>query len=203
MKSDAKRFTNRKSPPHLKGGTVEYARWWKANNRERHLQHTRNRAARKKAEQQAIWDLVGGKPPTRSSITERANRIRAAVKQAHADGINFTEAARRFGVAYSTFTNHAGKLGLKSPTVQHRGRRLFGNQLQFLLRAQATPKWADHKAILTIYSEARRRRDAGELVEVDHIIPIRGKNVCGLHVHWNLRIVTKEENARKRNNLLD
>jgi hypothetical protein len=203
MRSDAKRFLNRKSPPDLKGGTVEYARWWKANNRERHLQHKRNRAAKKKAEAQAMWDLVGGKPPTRKTITEHAERVREVVRKAHVAGISFAEAARKAKMPYSTVANAARSLGLRSTAVKRRGRRQFGNQLQFLIRAQATPKWADHEAILAIYAEARQRRDAGESVEVDHIVPIRGKMVCGLHVHWNLRIITKEENSKKKNNLLD
>jgi len=38
--------------------------------------------------------------------------------------------------------------------------------------------------------------------EVDHIIPIKGKNVSGLHVPWNLQILTKSKNAKKRNRVI-
>ncbi len=63
----------------------------------------------------------------------------------------------------------------------------------------ATPAWSDLKAIKAIYQQARRQTlETGIKHEVDHILPIQGKKVCGLHVPSNLRVITKAENARKR-----
>lgn len=62
----------------------------------------------------------------------------------------------------------------------------------------ATPDWVDNKAIKAIYAECKQRTlETGIKHEADHIIPIQGKRVCGLHVPWNLRVITKAANARK------
>ena len=54
-------------------------------------------------------------------------------------------------------------------------------------------------ALKAIYEESAKRRSAGELVDVDHIYPLLGKNSCGLHVPWNLEIIQKHDNRVKGN----
>jgi hypothetical protein len=60
-----------------------------------------------------------------------------------------------------------------------------------------TPKWANLERIREVYAS----RIPGE--HVDHIIPIRGETVCGLHVENNLRVISAEENLRKSNKLIE
>ena len=57
-----------------------------------------------------------------------------------------------------------------------------------------TPAWADLESIRAIYVEAAARG-----LEVDHIIPLRGRNVSGLHVEANLQLLSRPENIRKGN----
>ncbi len=61
-------------------------------------------------------------------------------------------------------------------------------------KLQRTPPWADLKAIEAIYTRAQL---LGE--HVDHIIPLRGKLVSGLHVAENLQCLPATENQRKGN----
>ena len=56
---------------------------------------------------------------------------------------------------------------------------------------RATPLWADLGAIQVFYE----RRPEG--ADVDHIVPLVGGSVCGLHVLENLRYLTRSENARR------
>jgi hypothetical protein len=68
----------------------------------------------------------------------------------------------------------------------------------------ATPKWLgeeDRKSTASMYMLAEKMEKMfGMKYHVDHIVPLRGKNVCGLHVPWNLQILEASLNLAKSNN---
>lgn len=69
-------------------------------------------------------------------------------------------------------------------------------------KRQQTPRWTDHKSIKRIYSAcARITKETGVPHEVDHIVPIQGANVSGLHVPWNMQVTTAEMNKIKGNRI--
>lgn len=69
----------------------------------------------------------------------------------------------------------------------------------------ATPKWlkrSDMLAIRHLYQIAiTMSKTTGQAYVVDHIIPLQHEYVCGLHVPWNLRVITREDNLTKSNKL--
>jgi hypothetical protein len=66
-------------------------------------------------------------------------------------------------------------------------------------RGCQTPAWANRSAINEIYADAREFREHGLNVHVDHIIPLQGEFVSGLHVESNLTVKLAEHNASKGN----
>ena len=64
---------------------------------------------------------------------------------------------------------------------------------------RAVPSWADAKLVDEFYITADALNMwTGEWHHVDHIVPLQGKTVCGLHSQHNLQILPAAENLSKR-----
>ena len=70
-------------------------------------------------------------------------------------------------------------------------------------KLQRTPRWLTKDQldeIETFYTVALAfRLFTGLTYHVDHIVPLQGKNVSGLHVPWNLRVIPETDNLKKSN----
>lgn len=88
---------------------------------------------------------------------------------------------------------------------QYKNKHKFAAKTQKRRAAKlnATPPWLneDHKFMLEEIYELRdlRTQATGVVHHVDHIVPLRGAEVCGLHVPWNLQVIPASANIRKGN----
>lgn len=158
-------------------------------------------------EQQAAAKLAGastyeGRPCRRAGHTERSTTTGACVMcgrlkiqaRQKADPEWANARNKRSRLRNPETTRLRGQRWARENREKHRakGARRRASQLQ------ATPAWVDHAAILPFYEEAVRvSRETGIQHEVDHIVPLVGKTVCGLHVPWNLQVLTMTENRSK------
>lgn len=82
--------------------------------------------------------------------------------------------------------------------------RVKANKIKYeTKREHATPRWLteeDMAVMNAMYESARElTRTTGVKHQVDHILPINGEFVSGLHVPLNLQILTQAENVSKSN----
>lgn len=74
-------------------------------------------------------------------------------------------------------------------------------------KLRACPLWLTQEQLDEIevfYKLAKTKfKETGIPHHVDHIIPLQGKKVSGLHVPWNLQVITASENSKKNNHYED
>jgi hypothetical protein len=75
----------------------------------------------------------------------------------------------------------------------HPNRKRADTALRRAARINATPRWVDRRELYKIYE------NCPDGCHVDHIVPLRGDGVCGLHVPWNLQYLDATENLKKSN----
>jgi 5-methylcytosine-specific restriction endonuclease McrA len=88
----------------------------------------------------------------------------------------------------------------------HKNKIMALNAKRRAVKLSATPNWLtteDFERIAELYTCTQMfRLYTGQEYHVDHIVPLQGKDVCGLHVPWNLQVILASENLRKSNKLL-
>lgn len=86
-------------------------------------------------------------------------------------------------------------------------KRQASNAKRRAAKIHRTPSWLDATDWWTIeqfYKEAKRKTETYlEPWHVDHIVPLQGDNVSGLHVPWNLRVIRGSENLKKHNKYIE
>lgn len=94
---------------------------------------------------------------------------------------------------------YSAKAGRKW-SQNNKAKRLASVRARQLAKRHRTPSWVSKEDFLPFYEEAARlTSETGVRHEVDHIIPLQGPEVSGLHVPWNLQVIPESENRRKGN----
>lgn len=154
------------------GARTEYNRQWAAKNRVRRREYN------------AAW--VRAHPERRRELDRKSY---AANRQ------------QRRAVARTRYDPAKNSAQCARWREENPGKALALSKKRKAAKAKRTPPWADLEKIEQVYEEAKvMTAMMGEPWHVDHVIPLRGKLVSGLHVHNNLQLLPGIENVKKRNN---
>lgn len=130
--------------------------------------------------------------PEKHRLLSASNRKNNPVKtqaSSKASRAKRPEATRAYANNYYRENSEILKPRGAAQTMKHNAAKVAG-----------MPTWASKAAIQLVYVEAARlTASTGVLHQVDHIVPIVSKTVCGFHVENNLQILTKTENIKKGN----
>lgn len=132
-----------------------------------------------------------------SRARHRANRSHNLAKQKEWYKLNHDKEIQR---ARKNYRVNKDKLKVYFAKPSTKARLCHNASKRLNSKRNATPIWANMVSIKAFYDHARLMSDlTGIPHEVDHIIPLQHKLVCGLHCETNLRVVTKEVNRIKNN----
>lgn len=184
----------------------------KAKNKAYYAKNKEREAARCKAFREANADLVREiKKAWRERNAEHARAYAKAYR--YSDHTAALERERQWreangsaekGRRWRELNAEREKERLARWARENRPRMRQKNAERRARKLRATPAWADHGAIHGYYEEAvRLTAETGIPHEVDHIVPLKGANVCGLHVQCNLRVVTRTVNRSKNNRMVE
>jgi hypothetical protein len=103
---------------------------------------------------------------------------------------------KEYYAAYSVEYRQTNRDKINANTAKRRATKLM-----------ATPTWLTKEEIDEIYEyytcAQMFKLYTGQEYHVDHIVPLQGENVCGLHVPWNLQVISARENRIKSNKLME
>lgn len=126
-----------------------------------------------------------------------ANRERVRkMQQAYVD--RHPERVQRSKLAYFEANREKALAAARKWQAENPHARNAATARRYVRKKQATPPWACRYIIEWYYFDALwMTEQTGVAHQVDHVVPLRGKTVCGLHCEDNLQVIPAAANHRK------
>lgn len=172
-----------------------YMHEYRETHKDNHAEYRKVNKEYIASQQQKYWQEYCKNNKEQIAVQQRkhrqANKERLAIEQRE-----YRQANKEQIAAYMKEYQKDNKDIINAITSRRRAAKL-----------QAMPQWLtqqDHDEIREFYKIAQWMTIAfDELFHVDHIVPLQGKNVCGLHVPWNLQVLFARDNISKSNKFQD
>ena len=135
----------------------------------------------------------------RRAVYLAANREKTAAQQAAYYAANREKTLLRQA---SNYAADPAKFAARSKAwaAANRAKAAARTVRYFAAKLRAAPTWANVELVAAYYTLAAVMTEAtGVPHEVDHIEPLRGKHVCGLHNEFNLQVLSARDNVVKSN----
>ena len=184
----------------------EVKRLWRLSNPELALARDRARYLRNKDAKQAStrkWAI--GNPDKRRKYEEKyrknnSEKLRARARLSYAlNPGKVNDSAKKYRLKNLSQTNAR----IKAWELRNPGRKQARVRKAQALKINRIPSWLTREQLGEIQSfyveSAALTKTTGIEHHVDHIVPLSGASVSGLHVPWNLQILTQHENLTKAN----
>ena len=169
-----------------------------------HNHRIKHETARKDTKKQCSLCRVPRDKYLRNYRQENRERLTHLTKEWVSNNIDHVKQRRK--QHYLSNRDRLRALG-KQHYIDNKSVYLHYSKLRKLAQKKRTPPWLNKEQkqqILSFYREAKSLQiTTGVDYHVDHIVPLCGKTVCGLHVPWNLQVIEGSINLSKSNLLLD
>ena len=164
----------------------------------------RNRVAAYERQKQWRADNPGARTQEAQRYREKHPEKCAARSQKWIDANPESAKASRRAAAAKMRVVHADEIKARKSAYAKNNRGIINAAVarRKAAKLQRTPAWLDVVSLKETeftYAWCAALRSCGLDYHVDHVVPLQGQNVSGLHVPWNLQVIPATENIQKNN----